>query len=225
MELSVISHFRIEPMLVARVDLGLVLAVSGAMKLRDTSAFTLGLLNYGIVPRQAGRLLGRIVPSLEVSLALALLVGLLVRAAASIAACMLSAFLLAVIINLVRGRFIECHCFGAGDEDKLGPATVLRLLTLLALSLFLATGAEGEIIAPPPDRQVTLLSILLALAFIQIYTLAAASPSLKRALWAIPTRGVSPGTRVRLRDLPADLLFREPYLGTSSPNARAGGGT
>lgn len=124
--------------LVARLVLGGVLGVAGALKLGDPSAFAQEIANYQLAPELAPYVAATL-PATELLIALGLLLplpGHLVawrRAAGLAAGVVLTTFTAAVISVLGRGINIDCGCFGAGSGPVSG-LTVLRNVTLLGLA-------------------------------------------------------------------------------------------
>jgi hypothetical protein len=68
-----------------------------------------------------------------------LIFGLFTKAAAFLSAILLVSFLLAVGLNLARGRDIECGCFGHRSQRRLDTAVLVEdvFLLILALGIFL----------------------------------------------------------------------------------------
>src|SRR5207302_4809717 len=94
------------------IALGIVFLAAAVPKLRHPRGFVLAVLEYRVLPARLSRFYARLVPSLELLLALLLLTGTAVRSAAAITSVLLFSFIAAVGINLIRGRDLDCHCFG-----------------------------------------------------------------------------------------------------------------
>src|SRR5688572_24880451 len=71
------------------------------------------------------------------------------QGAALAAVALLMGFSAAIGVAIVRGRRVECHCFGALSSSVAGPATLVRNLALLA--------AAGAVAAAGPGTSLTAL--------------------------------------------------------------------
>lgn len=122
---------------VLSIGLGLVFLASSIPKLRDPRRFVLATIEYRILPPGPSRLYARIVPPLELVAALALVGGIAVRASAILVTFLLINFLIALSVNIARGRDIDCHCFGH-TRRRVGWGVLWHDLLLLSASLALA---------------------------------------------------------------------------------------
>lgn len=104
-------------MAVAAVSFRFVLAsvflVAGFAKLLSRGEFAVAVQNYQLLSARASQPIGRLLPPLELVCGVLLFVGLGVRLVSSAVALLLLVFAGAVAINLIRGREIDCGCFGA----------------------------------------------------------------------------------------------------------------
>jgi uncharacterized membrane protein YphA (DoxX/SURF4 family) len=132
--------------LVLRLVLGLIFLVSALAKLRDPAAFVRGVLDYRVLPRPLAQVYGWLLPFVEVGTALLLLSGLFPPLAASLAVLILTSFAIAIVVAIMQGREVGCHCFGSAQRrGSVGWHTLLRDLVLLVPSgLLLATAASGQ---------------------------------------------------------------------------------
>jgi hypothetical protein len=141
------------PAEMTEVALGLTLAaafgVSAVPKLRHPRGFLLAVLLYRVLPPRLGTLYARILPPLELFVALLLLSGTAVRLAATIAAALLLSFMLAVGINIARGRDLDCHCFGHAINRRIGWPLMLQDGALLLASIAVAALSTAWISAEP----------------------------------------------------------------------------
>lgn len=141
--------------------LGLIFLTSSVPKLRNPKGFVLTVLAYDILPPTASRLYARLLPPAELFLALLLLTGTALGVAAVLAASLLASFVVAIGVNLVRGRELGCGCFGA-RERKVGPGLLLQdvvlgvgcgLLAHLSRGLgeasWSAFGVNGSVVGAP----------------------------------------------------------------------------
>lgn len=93
-----------------------------------------GTVEYRVLPERAARAFGFMLPWLELGLALALILGIALRITGAVAMLLLLCFIVAVTINLRRGRRIACNCHGIADTSTIGWGTVVRNLLLLLLT-------------------------------------------------------------------------------------------
>ena len=110
--------------LVARLAVGALLVIAGALKLRAPVAFATEIANYQLFPAVAPYL-GAVLPVVELVVGLALVVAPRVwrRAAALAALALFATFTVAVASAYFRRINIDCGCFGTGG----GPITALTL--------------------------------------------------------------------------------------------------
>ena len=127
---------------VARLVLGGVFVVAGALKIPDPAAAVRAVRAYRLLPEAVVAPVAFGLPVIEIAVGLALLLGVFVRTAAIAAAVLLVVFVAAVGSAWVRGLQIDCGCFGNGGQVAAGqtayPAEVLRDLALLVVALALA---------------------------------------------------------------------------------------
>ncbi len=124
--------------LLARLVVGGLLLVAGALKVRAPVAFATEIANYQLFPAVAPYL-GAILPVVELTIGLALIVGPRTwrRGAALGALGLFATFTVAVASAYFRRINIDCGCYGTGG----GPNTALPLarnvglLTAAALAL------------------------------------------------------------------------------------------
>jgi uncharacterized membrane protein YphA (DoxX/SURF4 family) len=108
------------PWLTVRVQfvLAAFFAVAGFFKIADPPGFAHEIHNYGLVPGAAVNAMALILPWLEVVAGVALFLGIAKRSAARILGILLLVFIIALSINLARGRPVDCGCFGAAKVQK-----------------------------------------------------------------------------------------------------------
>lgn len=126
-------------------------------KLRNPRGFAMTVVGYQILPLALSRLYARIVPPVELLASLLLLGGIAVRPAAAILALLLVSFSVAVAVNLVRGRELDCGCFGnkapsspassRRTSRRINPGALLRDLALLAVALIVCAAQPGLALA------------------------------------------------------------------------------
>jgi len=126
----------------ARLLLGGVFVVAGALKLPDPAAAVRAVRAYRLLPESLVAPVAFGLPMLEIAVGLALLAGVFVRTAALASAVLLVVFLVGVGSAWARGLQIDCGCFGGGGTvaatDTAYPTEVLRDAAMLVVALALA---------------------------------------------------------------------------------------
>jgi Methylamine utilisation protein MauE len=130
--------------LVSRFLLATVFTLAGAAKLARRSEFTEAVRNYRLLPAWANELVGRGLPPLELLLGVLLFSGLEAIAVAALASLCLLSFTVAVTVNLLQGRRVECGCFGLVADSHLGWSLVGRNALLLLAGLVVASHPVTE---------------------------------------------------------------------------------
>jgi uncharacterized membrane protein YphA (DoxX/SURF4 family) len=143
---------------VARLVLGGVFVVAGALKLPDPAAAVRAVRAYRLLPEALVSTVAFGMPVLEIAVGLALVLGVFVRTAAIASAVMLTLYIAAIASAWARGLQIDCGCFSKGGAVAAGqtayPAEIARDVGLLVVALALARWprsrwALGDLIAGP----------------------------------------------------------------------------
>jgi uncharacterized membrane protein YphA (DoxX/SURF4 family) len=131
-----------------RLGVGVLFVVTGALKLKDPTAFATEIHNYQLFPWLAPYLAATL-PAIEVVLGAALIAGprAWVRAGALGTGALMMVFTAAVSTVVYRGINISCGCFGAGS----GPVTMLTVTRDVVLVA--ACVAIYAMAAPPREAQ------------------------------------------------------------------------
>ncbi|HEV3291717.1 MAG TPA: MauE/DoxX family redox-associated membrane protein, partial [Streptosporangiaceae bacterium] len=108
-----------------RLVLAAVFVVSAFAKAADHDGFSSSLKSFGI-PARLRPLAAWLVPALELLTALALLPAASAWLAAASALGLLLLFTLVIVVNLVKGRRPDCHCFGQLSARPVGWGSVAR---------------------------------------------------------------------------------------------------
>ena len=108
--------------LLARVVVGTVWVVAGALKLGRPDESVAAVRAYQLLPPTAAEYVGYLLPPLEVAVGMCLLAGLLTRASAALSALLFVAFIVGIASVWARGLEIDCGCFGGGGT-KAGAAS------------------------------------------------------------------------------------------------------
>lgn len=135
--------------LVARLVVGGVWIVAGALKIPDPASSVQAVRAYRLLPEAIVPTVGQLLPVVEVVVGLALVVGLLTRTMAVASAVLFVAFIIGIASAWARGLTIDCGCFGGGGYDpdaaEKYPWEIARDVALLAGSVFVATvGHRGR---------------------------------------------------------------------------------
>ncbi len=123
--------------------LGTVLLLSAIPKLNRPKSFVLTVYEYRILPKPLARAVGITLPAVELLAGLLLICGVAIRFASLVAALLFLCFILAIAINLRRGRRIACGCFGAKNEGSISWGLVYRDAVLLVASLALVVRGDS----------------------------------------------------------------------------------
>ncbi|MDQ6641211.1 MAG: DoxX family membrane protein [Actinomycetota bacterium] len=125
----------------ARLIVGVVWIVAGAIKLPHAESSTAAVRAYQLLPLSATGPVGHVLPMLEIVVGGCLVLGLLTRFVAALSAVMQAAFIVGIASVWARGISINCGCFGAGEAQPGAishyPWEIARDLGLLLLSLLL----------------------------------------------------------------------------------------
>ena len=122
-------------LLTLRLALSVIFGVAGAAKLLDLRGTREAVTNFGVPPSFA-KAVGFILPLTEIGIALGLLFARSAWQSALAASALLMIFVVAIGVNLLRGRAPECHCFGQLYSRPLGWPTLARNLVFAVCALF-----------------------------------------------------------------------------------------
>jgi uncharacterized membrane protein YphA (DoxX/SURF4 family) len=179
--------------LLARLALGGMWVIAGIAKLSERGGGGKSVAAFGLVPGAAAEPVGRGLPWMEATLGLLLLVGIETRAAAAGSSILLLAFGLGIAVNLMRGRKIECHCFGQMSHGVISWWSVLRNGALIAVAMVVVSGPphylavdgwlRGGAVRPGDPSPLELVPvILIALAGVLVAALLAPAWQIARAI-------------------------------------------
>ena len=119
-----------------RIALSGVFGIAGVTKLIDPRGTREAVKNFG-APEPLVRAISLALPILELAVAAGLLFTETSRVSALAALLVLMLFIVAISINLARGRTHDCHCFGQLYSRPLGWPTLARNITFALGALFL----------------------------------------------------------------------------------------
>jgi uncharacterized membrane protein YphA (DoxX/SURF4 family) len=135
---------------VARLVLGGVFVVAGALKIGDLAASGRAVVAYRLLPYSLATTLGAALPFLEIALGLLLIAGLATRLAALVSVLLLVIYLIGIASVWVRGIRIDCGCFGSGgdlaaDQQPGYFSATIRDIALLIVAGFLAVRPRSRL--------------------------------------------------------------------------------
>jgi len=127
--------------LLARLILGAVLLVAGALKVPNLPKSAMAVRAYEMLPIPIANFLGYTLPWIEIGLGLLLIVGVTVKISGALGALTMLAFIIAIAQAWARGLSIDCGCFGGGGtidpEDTKYLSEIIRDIGLMGLGIFL----------------------------------------------------------------------------------------
>lgn len=131
--------------LLARLGLGAVLLVAGALKIGDLTGSVQSVVAYQLFPYQVSELIWTVLPVLEIAVGMLLVVGLLTRPAALVGGLLMLTLIAGILSAWARGLSIDCGCFGDGGPVPPGQSNYLGPL----LRDGLLAGAAGWLVGMP----------------------------------------------------------------------------
>ena len=134
--------------LLARLILGAVLLVAGALKVGNLPKSAMAVRAYEMLPIPIANFLGYTLPWIEIGLGLLLIVGVTVKISGALGALTMLAFIIAIAQAWARGLSIDCGCFGGGGsidpEDTKYLSEIIRDIGLMGLGIFLYLYPKGR---------------------------------------------------------------------------------
>jgi uncharacterized membrane protein YphA (DoxX/SURF4 family) len=121
-----------------RFFLSALFLFAGLAKLNRRAEFETAVRNYSLLPGRLVRPVARTLPAAEIAAGALLAVGLATAVVAGALAMLLVVFAVAVAVNLLRGRSIDCGCYGVVAERRIGWVTVARDIALFAVAVVVA---------------------------------------------------------------------------------------
>lgn len=129
----------------ARILLGLLLIVTGALKVGHASDLATAIAGFRLLPGIVVAPMALVLPFLELMLGLYLVLGLFTRTTALLAAAQFLVYAAAIASAIVRDIPANCGCFGPNDVATADWPHVAFDLTLAAVAAFIAYGAPGAL--------------------------------------------------------------------------------
>jgi len=134
--------------LLARLILGAVLLVAGALKVPNLPKSAMAVRAYEMLPIPIANFLGYTLPWIEIGLGLLLIVGVTVKISGALGALTMLAFIIVIAQAWARGLSIDCGCFGGGGtidpEDTKYLSEIIRDIGLMGLGIFLYLYPKGR---------------------------------------------------------------------------------
>ena len=134
--------------LLARLILGGVLIVAGALKIGNLQKSAMSVRAYEMLPIWLANFFGYALPWVEIGIGALLILGVAVRIMGALGALIMLGFIIAIAQAWARGLSIDCGCFGGGGtidpEDTKYVSTILRDIGFLALGVFLYFYPKGR---------------------------------------------------------------------------------
>ncbi len=112
--------------LFARLTLGGVIFVAGALKVTTPYKSAAAMRAYELLPISIANFFGYVLPWFEVGLGALLILGVATRLSGFIAGSLMIAFILAIASAWARGLSIDCGCFGGGGQVAPGETKYLQ---------------------------------------------------------------------------------------------------
>ena len=126
-----------------RISLSAVFGVAGITKLIDPDGTREAVKNFGS-PEPLAPVLSVALPLVELAIAAGLLFTGTTRSSALAALLVLLLFVVAISVNLARGRTHDCHCFGQLYSRPLGWPTLARNVVFALGAVFVWWQAGSE---------------------------------------------------------------------------------
>ena len=132
----------------ARLILGGVLIVAGALKVGNLQKSAMAVRAYELLPVWLANFLGYSLPWIEIGIGVLLVIGVAVRITGLFGALIMLAFIIAIAQAWARGLSIDCGCFGGGGaidpEDTKYLSEIIRDIGLLGIGVFLYLYPVGK---------------------------------------------------------------------------------
>jgi uncharacterized membrane protein YphA (DoxX/SURF4 family) len=138
-------------LIAGRLILGAIFVYAAYAKLKAPWLEFAGSLNaFEILPESALEPVAKTLPWCELALGVALISGIWQRWFSLIASLLLAFFFSVMVRSYAIGLKIDCGCFGPGDA--LGPKTLARDFSMLALAVAVTVGSFRSGAAPARQR-------------------------------------------------------------------------
>ena len=129
--------------LAARLLLAAVFFVAAVAKLTSRGSSRRAVSAFG-VPAVLIRPVAVLLPLVELAIAALLVPATTAAVGAAAALVLLGVFVVAIVVNLARGRRPDCNCFGQTHSRPIGAGLVVRDLVLMGLAAIVIAAGGGE---------------------------------------------------------------------------------
>jgi len=131
---------------IIRILIGLLFVLSGSLKMTDLISFHDTIELFNIFPNSYTNFFTIIIPSTEVVCGFSLFSNLFKKGSSLILMALISIFILAISINLIRGEYINCYCFGPIKIfNNISFYSILFNLLIIAILLYIFFSKKTEI--------------------------------------------------------------------------------
>ena len=134
--------------LLARLILGAVLLVAGALKVSNPQKSAMAVRAYEVLPISIANFLGYVLPWFEIGVGALLILGVAVKISALLGGFTMLIFILAISQAWARGLSIDCGCFGGGgavDPDQTKYLEeIIRDFGLTVMAIYLYRYPKGR---------------------------------------------------------------------------------
>ncbi len=130
--------------LAARLTLGVVMLVAGALKVTNLPSSVLAVRAYKLLQYDFAAVVGYALPFVEMTVGLLLVLGVFTRVTAGVTGLLMVAFIVGISWAWAHGYSLDCGCFGGGGGEierakalAAYPWEIARDIGLLALAVWL----------------------------------------------------------------------------------------
>jgi len=131
-------------LLLSRFLLGMVFIAASVEKIALPEIFAVNVQAYQILPLSIVNLVALIIPWIELLCGVFLISGTFVRSSSFLLSALLSLFIIMLISAIMRGLIIDCGCFGASSDSKVGWLRVIEDIGLLLLGVHIISFTQHD---------------------------------------------------------------------------------
>ncbi len=131
-------------LLLSRLILGMVFIAASVEKIVLPEIFAINVQAYQILPLSFVNLVALIIPWMELLCGVFLVSGTFVRSSSFLLSVLLSLFIIMLVSAIMRGLIIDCGCFGASNDSKVGWLRVIEDIGLLLLGVHIISFTQHD---------------------------------------------------------------------------------
>ena len=131
-------------LLLSRLILGMVFIAASVEKIVLPEIFAINVQAYQILPLSIVNLVALIIPWMELLCGVFLVSGTFVRSSSFLLSVLLSLFIIMLVSAIMRGLIIDCGCFGALNDSKVGWLSVIEDIGLLLLGVHIISFTQHD---------------------------------------------------------------------------------